>query len=99
MKDETTERGKGVQFAVAVRDENDLFLWLRIRRSPAGDVYVALPTGRNQLEWKKWNPHASYHRDGQFHHKSFDRRQVSQERQNPDPGFLGTENLITRGIA
>ncbi len=91
--------GKRTQFAVAVRDGNDLFLWLQIRRSPAGDVYVAIPTGRNQLEWKKWNPHASHHKDGHFHHKSFDREQVSQVRQKPDCGFHGTENLITRPIA
>jgi hypothetical protein len=86
-------------FAVAIRDEKNLFLWLRIRRAPEGDVYVMLPTGRQTAEWKKWNPHGSQHKDGHFHHKSFDRKLIAQERQKPDCNFRGTENLITRPIA
>ena len=45
--------------AVAVRDRSHLFLWMRVRRAE-GDIYYALPTGREEdPEWKKWNPHGS----------------------------------------
>jgi hypothetical protein len=46
-------------FAVAVRDGNDLFLWIRLRRAASGDLYYMFPTGRSGPEWKKWNPHGS----------------------------------------
>ena len=86
-------------YAVAVRDGADLFLILRIRRSQNGDIYTMIPTGRNNDEWKKWNPHASYHADGQYHHKSFDRKMLQRQEQVPDTGFTGTINLMTRPIA
>ena len=41
-------------FAVAVRDGNDLFLWMRLRRAARNDIYYVLPTGReDDPEWKK----------------------------------------------
>jgi hypothetical protein len=37
--------------AVAVRDRSHLFLWMRVRRAE-GDIYYALPTGREEdPEW------------------------------------------------
>jgi hypothetical protein len=86
-------------FAVAIRDGNDLFLWIRIRRGKSGDIYYMFPTGRSGPEWKDWNPHGSHHKDGTFHHKSFDRKVFPQRRQKPDSNFVGAENLVTRGIA
>ena len=86
-------------FAVAIRDRTDLFLWLRIRRGPQGDVYVIHPTGRTDREYKKWNPHESHHRDGRVHHKSFDKKLLAKQSQKPDLDYKGTENLITRPIA
>src|SRR5262249_6812321 len=31
------------------------------RRSRLGDIYYSLTTGRSGPEWKKWDPHGSYH--------------------------------------
>ena len=87
------------RFAVAVRDGTVLFLWLWIKRAPAADIYVMLPTGRSDPYWKNWNPHASYHASGQFHHKSFDGRLLVKHLQKPDENFVGVHNLLQRGIA
>jgi hypothetical protein len=86
-------------FAVAVRDGDALFLWIRIRRAVDGDLYYVFPTGRQEPEWKKWNPHGSLHKDGRLHHKSFDRKLSLQKGQKPDSNFKDTVNWITRGIA
>jgi hypothetical protein len=86
-------------FAVAVRDGNDLLLWIRIKRAKAGDIYFMFPTGRKGLVWKRWDPHGSLHKDGNFHHKSFDRKIFPRRRQKPDSYFKGTEQLVTRPIA
>jgi hypothetical protein len=59
-----------------------------------------LPTGRSGWEWKKWDPHASYHANGQFHHKSFDEKLLLVENlQRPEANFAGVHNLLERGIA
>ncbi|MFZ2142528.1 MAG: hypothetical protein WAV78_37260 [Xanthobacteraceae bacterium] len=88
-------------FALAVRDGDDLFLWIRLRRAAGTDIYYVVPTGReDERDWKKWNPHGSWHRDGRLHHKSFDKKMLQVERrQKPDANFEGTHNLITRGLA
>jgi hypothetical protein len=85
-------------FAVAIRDGQDLFLWIRIRRARLGDIYYMFPTGRSEPEWQKWNPHGSHHKDGRRHHKSFDRKIMPEQRQKPDSDFRGSENLIIRPI-
>lgn len=86
-------------FAVAVRDGQDLFLWLRIRRAKLGDIYYVIPADRSGPDWKKWNPHGSHHRDGRRHHKSFGQKILAEQRQKPDSDFIGSETLITRPIA
>jgi hypothetical protein len=87
-------------FALAVRDGDDLFLWIRLRRAAGTDIYYVIPTGReDERDWKKWNPHGSWHRNGRLHHKSFHKKVLSDERQKPDASFEGTYNLITRGLA
>lgn len=86
-------------FAVAVRDEGDLFLWIRIRRAKLGDIYYAFPIGRSERDWQQWNPHGSHHKDGRRHHKSFDKKIFPAQRQKPDSDFKGSETLITRPIA
>jgi hypothetical protein len=86
--------------AVAIRDGEDLFLWLRIRRAPSGDIYYMFPTGRPEREWKKWDPHGTLHADGRSHHKSFDQKiSPQQTQQKPDADFKGTVNFVTRPIA
>jgi hypothetical protein len=87
-------------FAVAVRDREDLFLWMRLKRAGGTDIYYVLPTGReDDPEWKKWDPHGSWHRDGHLHHKSFDQKMSAEKRQKPNAEFKGKDNLITRGLA
>ena len=86
-------------FAVAVRDGKDLFLWLRIRRAADGDIYYIIPTGRHEPEWEKWNPHGSLHNDGNFHHKSFDKKIFPTKGQKPNSNFKGTINMVARPIA
>jgi hypothetical protein len=81
--------GDGQYYAVAVRDGSDLWTTLWVRRSPRGDVYVLVPRGD-----RGWDPHASYHRDGRFHSKSFGRvLGQPQNRQPLDGNFQGTEHL------
>jgi hypothetical protein len=86
---------KDRHIAIAVRDGADLFVFLTIRRGPEGDVYVNNP--RTDPNWK---PHTSYHASGQHHHKSFGHKgALVRLRQKPDASFLGTENVVTQGIA
>jgi hypothetical protein len=86
-------------YAVAVRDGDDLFLWMRIRRATQGDIYYMFPTGRTAPEWKKWDPHGSLHRDGNFHHKGYDKKMAAQKIQAPDSSFKGSMNMIARPTA
>ena len=89
---------KEKQIAVAVCEGYDLFLCHRIRRSPEGDVYHMTVTGRDEQEWKKWNPHESHHKNGRFRSKSFDHKSFSQRRQVPDSNFRSTECFPRQGI-
>jgi hypothetical protein len=96
-----SQKGSKIErmLAAAVRDGNDLFLWIRIRRSDTGDIFYIFPTGRAGPEWKSWNPHGSLHKDGCLHHKSFDRKFMTSKRQEPDSNFKATEHLVTRPIS
>jgi hypothetical protein len=89
----------GRMFAVAVRDGNDLFLWIRIRRSKTGEIFYMFPTGRTGSDWERWDPHGSLHKDGRFHHKSYGQKIFPKQRQKPDANFKETEQLVTRPIA
>jgi hypothetical protein len=75
------------RYAVVVRDGSDLLLTMWIRRDPKGDVYALMPRSRG-------NPHASYHRDGTFHHKS-DGHQMAVSKRKPltGGGFKGCEHF------
>jgi hypothetical protein len=43
---------------------------------------------------RDWDPHASYHLDGKFHHKSYDRKALPpQQRQPLTAAFCGAESL------
>lgn len=90
----TTEDGKRM-YAIAVRDCEDLKLFLSVCRAPQGDVYVNFPRDHEP----KWRPHSSYHASGQHHQKSFGRMDVVRQKQKPDGGFQGNENIVTTGIA
>jgi hypothetical protein len=78
------------KYAVAVREGADLWLVLWVRRSRNGNVYVLKPSAD-----KDWNPHTSYHRDGSFHHKSWDRKVLPPQKRQPLTGpFKGCEPLM-----
>ena len=83
------------KYAVAVRDGEDLLLFLSICRGPQGDVYVNFPRDDEPA----WKPHSSYHASGQHHQKSFGHKALVRDRQKPDVNFRGTENVVTTGIA
>ena len=77
------------RYAVAVRDGSDLWLTSWIRRAPTGDVYVLIPRSDGG-----WDPHASYHRDGRTHSKSFGKTFSRVRKLQPlDDAFHGTEHL------
>lgn len=85
---QTTERF----YAVAVRD-TELYLELRIRRADSG-VYVVFERPPKQIGPRKWNPHASYHKDGWRHQKSFREEWFKEQRQPLDNNFRGTEQVV-----
>lgn len=86
---------KGHKYAVAVFGPDGKFLLLSIRRDPRGDVYVNFPRRRERADWK---PHASYHRDGRHHQKSFGREFLGRKGPKPDAQFAGAFNLVTTMI-
>jgi hypothetical protein len=77
------------RYAVVVRVGSDLFMTLWVRRDPKGDVYALMPRSHGQ-----GNPHASYHRDGTFHHKSYGHQMAVSKRQPlTGGGFKGCEHF------
>jgi hypothetical protein len=86
------ERREKPMFAVAIRDgQEDLFLWIRIRRSRNGDVFCMRSIGGEGELASKWNPHWSHHKSGRFHYKSFGKKRFSRMGQTPDSDFRGAE--------
>ena len=86
------------KYAVAVRDDGGLLLFLWVKCSEGGDFYGFLPRPHDT----SINAHASYHADGQFHVKSHDmaarNKIMAQTRQKPDQSFVGAENLLDQTI-
>jgi hypothetical protein len=78
----------GKLYGVAAREGSDLWLTLWIRRSDKGDVYVMSPVAGG-----RWDPHTSYHRDGNYHDKSHGQKCNSRRRQPLTGTFSGTENI------
>jgi len=61
-------------------------MWIKC--APKGDIYVMYPRADGS------NPHASYHRDGTFHHKSYGTKSaVTRQLQPLDDAFTGSEHL------
>jgi hypothetical protein len=73
-------------YAVAVRDSG-IWLTLWVRRSWKSEFFVFMPRSDGS------NPHASYHRDGRFHHKSDGRAFSTKQLPRLDQPFKGTVNL------
>ncbi len=80
------------RYAVAVREGSELWLTLWVRRSPKGEFFVMVP----RVD-RGWNPHASYHLDGTYHSKSYDRVGLGKKLQPLTGPFRGTEHLGIHG--
>jgi hypothetical protein len=76
------------RYAVAVREDSALWLTLWIRRSRKGEFFVLLPRADSD-----WDVHASYHRHGELHIKSYGDIRVSSKRQPLDQNFRGTQQI------
>jgi hypothetical protein len=76
------------RYAVAVRENSNLWLTLWVRRSKKGEFFVMVPR-----KDRGWDPHASYHLDGTFHQKSHGQKGISQKLQPLTGTFRGTEHL------
>ena len=76
------------RYAVAIEDDADLRLALVVRRSRKGECFILMPRDGD------WDPHASYHLDGRYHHKSYNLvlTPEAKKRQRLDR-FNGTEHL------
>lgn len=75
------------RYAIAIEDNGKLWLTLWVKHSPKGEYFICYPRGRGTS-----NPHASYHRDGRYHQKSYGVKSLIQRRQ-PLATFKGTEHL------
>ena len=77
------------RYAVAVREDADLWLTLWVRRSRKGEFFVMMPRGDQD-----WDPHTSYHLDGTLHMKSHDHKMLPPQKRQPLMGaFRGSEHL------
>jgi hypothetical protein len=60
-------------------------MWVRC--SAKGDIYIIYPRKN------AGNPHASYHKDGTYHNKSYDVAHFPKKRQPLTADFKGSEHL------
>lgn len=81
------------KYAVAVREGDGLWLVLWVRRSPKGEFFVMKPIGD-----REWDPHTSYHLNGNVHMKSHDRKVLPPRKRQPLTGvFRGCEPIFMYG--
>lgn len=78
-------------YAIAIRDNLDLWLALWIKRSSKSEFFIFHPASDGN-----WNPHSSLHRDGKFHMKSYDKAMLESRKQSPS-AIKGTEHLGAYG--
>jgi hypothetical protein len=77
-------------YAVALRQGDDLWLTLWVRRSWKGEVFVMLPRGD-----RDWDVHTSYHLDGTLHTKSHGRTVFTEKCQPPTGTFRGAQSVCS----
>jgi hypothetical protein len=86
------------RYAIAVRDEGNLFVFMWIKRSMIGDVYAFMPRPHDP----SINAHVSYHADGRYHFKSHNmdgrNKIMCQQKQKPDQDFIGAEHVLEQTI-
>ena len=79
---------------VIVRPGDDRRLFGRVRRGPNGDVYAIWTEDESPDNLSRGsNPHASYHRSGQLHSKSYDKRSIVKNLQPPNRQFTGNQPI------
>jgi hypothetical protein len=102
----------GVMYAVAIRDADRLWLFARISRSRDGSVSVLPPRDDPRFSAvtpgtsrrTRWNPHATYHRSGEWHIRSYNGKPIRArpllitERQKLDASFRDVETVIALPI-
>src|SRR5713101_351949 len=88
---------KDTRFAIAVRDDEGLWLVMSLRRDRKGNVHAFWPTGARAETG--YHPHVSHQASGWTHFKTFDKPLLPPEqRQKPDASFSGTEHVVTTPI-
>ena len=91
-------------------DDSEAFTVACVEFNVKGDVIVWSPTGDDHAlrDGTKWNPHVTYHVDGEYHLASYTRahhlpRHVryphERKRQPLDDSFSGSENLVIQGYS
>ena len=81
------------KYAVAVRESAGLWLVLWVRCSQNGEFFVMKPMGD-----RGWNPHTSYHLNGNLHRKSRGRKVFPPKKRQPLTGvFRGCEPIFMYG--
>lgn len=78
------------RYAVVIEDQNDLWLTLWVQCSSKGEIFILYPRGNPD-----WDAHTSYHLNGVLHHKIYDLKTISQNRQPLTADFKGCEHLGT----
>ena len=77
-----------------VRPNGDNRRFGRVRRSAGSDVYVVWSEYDSPSALDKGsNPHASYHRDGRLHSKTYDRATIVKQLQAPGKAFRGNQPI------
>jgi hypothetical protein len=80
-------------YAVAVRDDHNLWLTLWVRCSHKGEFFVMLPRSKHDWDHRNWDPHTSYHLDGRLHMKSYGVAAGERKNQPLTGTFHGTVDL------
>jgi hypothetical protein len=75
------------KYGVALRDGAALWLTMWVRCSAKGEIFVMYPRA------DAGNPHASYHLDGSYHHKSYGSAGIRQTKQSLNAAFRESEHL------
>lgn len=79
---------------VVLRGDGDKRIFGRVRRSMSGEVFVLWAEDESPENLSRGsNPHASYHRDGRLHAKTYDRANSVRKLQTPSGSFSGTQPL------
>jgi hypothetical protein len=75
------------KYGVALRDGSELWLTMWVRCSAKGEIFVMYQRA------DAGNPHASYHLDGTYHHKSYGSTGIRQTKQPLSATLKGSEHL------